>query len=535
MRLIVCCLSGLSLTCAHVPTAIAMPSVVNVPANIPPLTRVATHLLNRLAFGPTEVDRALVNSLGLAGYIEDQLIPRVDPNIETALAPLTTQHLSVAEAYAQFPNEKDRLKNSGVDVKAIAPETLKMMEKELRDEFRDAQPKQILLETTQAKILRAVQSTRQLEEVLVDFWFNHFNVSAEKSTVKWTVGAYERDAIRPFVFGHFEDLLRATAKHPAMLVYLDNFQSVRDDGPARRNPNAPKKGLNENYARELMELHTLGVNAGYSQDDVREAARALTGWTIAGKNEADEFGEFQFKAKAHDDGAKHIFGLDLDARGGQQDGELLISFLAHHPATAAHVCRKLLRRFVTDEPSEVLVSQIAAVFLKSNGNLTQVYRAIFSTPEFWAASNMGTKTKTPFEFVVSAVRAAGNLQKSDALVKSMEALGQPLYRCSAPTGFAEVAGPWTSAGALVTRINFGLSLATGRVKGVASNPPQASGTRSDIIDEAAASILGASPSPATRRVIAAQLGAGEAVNEQRPIDMSLVVGLLIGSPEFQKQ
>jgi uncharacterized protein (DUF1800 family) len=400
-----------------------------------------------------------------------------------------------------------------------------------------------LVEATQARLLRAIGSERQLEQVLVDFWFDHFNVSAEKGRVRWMISAYERDAIRPHVLGRFRDLLGAVAHHPAMLFYLDNWQSVRDGfepkGRGKKPENAPK-GLNENYARELLELHTLGVNAGYSQADVREAARALTGWSIAlGPKQPNE-GEFVFRAPAHDAGEKRVFGLVLPAGGGAEDGEKLLDFLAAHPATARFIARKLCVRFVSDAPPAALVERVAKVFLDTGGDLRATTRAIFESKEFWSPEAVGAKTKTPLEFVASAVRALGTIEDAERpLAQALEQLGAPLYRCAPPTGYAEVAAPWVSAGALVTRINFGLALAAGRVRGVTPWLPKEGKTAEATVDAVAAQVLGRAPSEATKKVVLQALAPreddGVMDGEARKADPARIAGLLVGSPEFQKQ
>ncbi|MEW5741576.1 MAG: DUF1800 domain-containing protein [Myxococcota bacterium] len=545
MRVVLAAAFVLSASCASGPSSRAEPSpsptVTLPPHALGPQQRVA-HLLNRAAFGPSPEDVARVQSMGEAAWLAEQLSPDVDADVAHRLSGFKTLTLSVAEAFHAYPPVQQRLKDMGVDPKKLegdeeARERLKKLIKENKEEL----PVQLLVEATQAKLIRAVQSKRQLEEVLVDFWFNHFNVSAEKNRARWMVTAFERDAIRPHVFGRFRDLLGATAKHPAMLWYLDNWMSVRDGfEPPKGLPNAEAmpRGLNENYARELLELHTLGVNAGYTQDDVREAARALTGWTIEVRPKSQAFGQFLFRPRVHDDGEKHVFGLTLPAGGGQADGEKLLDYLARHPATARHVAKKLCVRFVSDAPPDALVERVAAEFLRTDGDLRATVRAIFEAPEFWSAEAVGAKTKTPLEFVVSAVRAVGTLDEVQrALAQPLEALGQPLYRCAPPTGYAEVAGPWVSAGALVSRINFGLRLATGRVPGVLVELPAAQPTTEATLDAVALRVLGHPPTPATRASLLRALAARdtEAVDEVRAASPALIAGLLLGSPDFQKQ
>ncbi len=492
--------------------------------------QVAQHLLNRAAFGPSFADREAIAQSGPEAWLRAQLTPGKDEAMEARLANFKTLAMDIDEAYRAYPPLQKRAREEGVakdDVKAMA----------LR--YRDELPKQVVLEATQARLLRAVGSRRQLEEVLVDFWFNHFNVSAEKGRTRWMVTAYERDAIRPFVLGRFRDLLGATAKHPAMLFYLDNWLSTREGFRLRRMAGAGGQkvfGLNENYARELLELHTVGVDAGYTQGDIREAARALTGFSLELREDDDDFGGFVYRDAAHDKGAKSVFGLSLPAGGGQDDGETLLDHLALHPATAHFLAFKLCRRFVSDTPPPLLVDRVAAEFLRTGGDLTATYLAIFSSSEFWDDATYAAKTKTPFEFIVSAVRATGTLESAEQpLGRALDALGMPLYRAQPPTGYAETSEAWVNAGALVSRINFGLKLAKGQVPGVQLSLPEAHGSADDVIDALALQLLGHAPSDATRLTLKRALGEPEADGERRKPDTGLLAGLLLGSPEFQKQ
>ncbi len=281
---------------------------------------------------------------------------------------------------------------------------------------------------TEGKILRAVYSEHQLQELLVDFWFNHFNVFIDKGSDRFMVTSYERDAIRPHVFGKFYDLLLATAKSPAMLFYLDNWQSVGpDERPARPNAkNAAKRGLNENYGRELLELHTLGVDGGYTQKDVIEVARCFTGWTIAGPRKG---GDFEFNDKVHDHGKKVVLGEVIPAGGGISDGMRVISILAHHPATAHFISLRLAQRFVADDPPPSLVNRMADTFMKTGGDLREVMATMLYSGEFWSPGSYRAKVKTPFEMVVSAIRATGaDVTSAFLLGNQIQRLGEPLYK-----------------------------------------------------------------------------------------------------------
>jgi uncharacterized protein (DUF1800 family) len=502
-----------------------------------------THLLDRAAFGPSPSDRDRIARVGLLRWLEGQLSPGRDEAMEQRLSGFSALHLSAPETVRRYAPLKQRLKALGVD--EHDPEALARAKAELKDDG-DALPKQVLIELTQAKLLRAAGSERQLEEVLVDFWFNHFNVSAEKSRDKWLVASFERDAIRPYVFGRFRDLLGATAKHPAMLWYLDNWSSTRDGfvrpghrGAGEEDAEA-RAGLNENYARELMELHTVGVDAGYTQADVREAARALTGWTVELRPKQKAFATFVFWPQAHDEGEKQIFGLQVPAHGGQADGERLLDFLARHPATARHLALKLCQKFVSDEPPPELVAQVARTYLATDGDLSALYRVIFSSKAFWSDAARGAKTKTPLEFVVSAVRAVGRFDEVQRPVaQALERLGMPLYRCAPPTGYAETFAAWVSAGALISRINAGLALARGQVPGVLLELPPPGRTPEATVDAFAQRILGGPLSADTRATVLRALGRrpddGVDDDEARPVDTRLLTGLLLGSPEFQKQ
>jgi len=317
----------------------------------------------------------------------------------------------------------------------------------------------------EAKMLRAVMSERQLQEVLVDFWFNHFNIYLDKGADHYLITEYEREAIRPHVLGKFRDLLEATAKSPAMLFYLDNWQSV-GPGPAtvRANANQARRGLNENYGRELMELHTLGVDGGYTQKDVTEVARCFTGWTIL---QPQRGGDFVFNARAHDNGEKTVLGVKIPAGGGQSDGEKVLDIVAHHPSTARHISWELAQRFVADDPPPALVNRMAQTFLKTGGDLREVMKTMLDSKEFWSADAYRTKFKSPLELVASAVRAEdGQVDFALGLVNQVAQLGEPLYRKIEPTGYSNSGKDWLNTAGLVGRMNFALQLADNRVQGV---------------------------------------------------------------------
>ncbi len=471
--------------------------------------------------------------MGAAAWIERQLHPDWIPDQEVAakLRAFPTVAQTTSELLAAFPPIRVQARMAGIDpANSDAREIIAAIPKE-------DLPRQIGIELIGAKLVRAVESKRQLQEVLVDFWFNHFNISLDKGQVKWMATSYERDAIRPHIFGTFRELLGATAHHPAMLFYLDNWLSARDARP-------PKKsgvGLNENYARELLELHTLGVHGGYTQQDVRETARCFTGWSIDAPR---YWGEFAYRDMAHDKGPKIILGKAIAPDGGQEDGERVLDLLANHPATARFLATKLARKFVSDDPPASLVDRIAEVFLATRGHLPSVYAAIFSSPEFWSDRAFASKIKTPLEFAASAIRAVGGSTTGDiALAQALDRMGQPLYRSQPPTGFAETAESWVNAGALVSRLNFALGLASNRIRGTAVDLSRyvPRGTAKDPqaqLDALALAILGGSLTAESRQTMLAAVGqaSGEPVHgERRPVDPRMVAGLLLGSPEFQKQ
>jgi len=330
-----------------------------------------------------------------------------------------------------------------------------------------AGPAQVVArDLSEAKILRAVYSDRQLDEVLVDFWYNHFNVYLDKGADRYLVTEYERAAIRPHVLGKFRDLLEATAKSPAMLYYLDNWQSVGPNAPQPRNLNGKqaRRGLNENYGRELLELHSLGVDGGYTQKDVTEVARCFTGWTI---NQPQRGGKFTFNARLHDNGAKTVLGVEVPAGGGESDGEKVLDIVAHHPSTAHFISRKLAQRFVADDPPPALVDRMAQTFLKSDGDIREVLRTMLASREFWSVGAYRSKMKSPLEMVASAVRAVnGDVDFAFPLVNQVAQLGEPLYRKQEPTGYSNSSAEWVNTAGLLARMNFALQLADNKVPGV---------------------------------------------------------------------
>ncbi len=508
----------------------------------PAADRQILHALNRLTYGPRPGDVERVRAVGLSAWIDRQLRPGTidDSATERALADLTTLRMPIAELLREFPRPDPTLRE-----KIASGE---MTRQEMQERYpMEKRPFRIAAELQAAKVIRAVTSERQLEEVMVDFWFNHFNVFAGKGDVRWYVSAYEREAIRPHALGTFPDLVRATARHPAMLFYLDNWLSARSDFIVPAGPNRGRKaGLNENYARELLELHTLGVDGGYTQRDVTEVARALTGWTI---DRPQTNGRFVFRPLMHDEGEKVVVGHRIPAGGGQGDGERVIEILTRHPSTARFVATKLVRRFVSDTPPPALIARVAATYTGTGGDIPAMLRVIFESREFYGEDAYRAKIKKPFEFVASAVRALGgstDAEGGSALARASAEIGEPLYLAQPPTGYADRADVWVNAGALLARMNFALALASGRYPHVTVElPALVAGTdpRSPaaVLDHLLATIVANQAGPETRAVLAAQLTDPQitrlSTDDRGPAntDVAKLAALVIGSPEFQRR
>ena len=486
------------------------------PASVPaqPDDRTIVHVLNRLGYGAAPGDIERVRQAGLSAYIDRQLHPDRIPDAAMArrLARFETLSASTAELARKYFIPALMMRRAR-QREGAPPDTPREPSQAMRAE------RSVLAELTQQKILRAAYSERQLQEVLVDFWFNHFNVFAGKGPTRMYLTEYERDAIRPHVLGRFRDLLGATAHSPAMLFYLDNWQSASDARGAGRNRRP--RGLNENYARELMELHTLGVDGGYTQKDVQEVARAFTGWTI---DRPRQGGGFRFEPRMHDAGEKVVLGHRLAAGGGKTDGERVLDLLAAHPSTARFIAAKLARKFVADDPPAALVDRAAARFRETGGDIREVVRTIVTSPEMFAPAARRAKVKTPFEFVVSAVRASGvELTNAMPAAQSLRELGMPLYGCQPPTGYADRAAAWVNTGALLGRMNFAVALADGTLRGVRPGRSVVSTDPMRASDAIVRSALAGDLSASTRATIAKASAAPQAV------------ALVLGSPEFQKR
>ena len=417
-------------------------------------------------------------------------------------------------------------------------------------------PQQVVQqELVAGKLLRATYSERQLDEVMTDFWFNHFNIFIGKGADRYLITSYERDVIRPHALGKFEDLLVATAQSPAMLFYLDNWLSVGPNSDVAngipKNANKPwrkryhqknastkqskgkRNGLNENYGRELMELHTLGVNGGYTQKDVTEAARVLTGWTL---KQPKQGGGFTFEDRMHEPGDKTVFGHRIKSNG-EKEGLELLHLLAHHPSTAKFISTKLAMRFVSDNPSPQLIDRMSQTFLKKDGDIREVLKTMLRSPEFWSPDAYRAKIKTPLEFVVSSLRASG-AEVSDAMpiARALQSLGMPLYGMQPPTGYSTKSDAWVNSSALLGRMNFALALTSGKLKGVQVDPQQILGNNPPADPLGALSalegdLLAGDVSRQTHTTIEAQLQEQKA----KPNPVSTIAGLLLGSPEFQRR
>ncbi|MBE9208594.1 DUF1800 domain-containing protein [Nostoc sp. LEGE 06077] len=462
------------------------------------------HIINRLSFGVNPGDIQKVQSLGVEGYIKQQLSPNSisePPSLTRQLSQLDTLRLNTVEV-------REYIKNSP----QATPEEKKAQQRK---------GNKILPQAVKARLLRATSSNRQLQEVMVDFWYNHFNVHGGKGNARYWTSAYEQEAIRPYVFGRFRDLLGATAHHPAMLVYLDNAQNK---GSSRRGV-TPK--VNENYARELMELHTLGADGGYSQQDVITLARIFTGWGIARPNQPTNGKSlFYFEPKFHDQSDKVFLGRTIKA-GGKAEGEEALDMLARSPATAHHISYKLAQYFVSDRPPASLVNRLSQRFLKTDGNIRAVLETLFQSPEFWEQKYFNAKFKTPLQYTVSAVRATGmEVTNTIPLSRNLEQLEMPLYGCRTPDGYKNTQDVWLNPEAMNRRLSFATALGGGRVPllGTVNNDPKSKSiNRIQPLDATQLiNTLGNSLSPKTQSAIASS-------------PPELKAALVLGSPEFMRR
>jgi len=514
----------------------------------PPLTPhdSALHVLNRLAYGPRpgEVDR--VAGSGVMKWIDAQLQPdRIpDPEVErreSSFPILGKDPGDLARAITVVRRQRFGTRQNGQDVGPPGRPLLLPADSQAALHVR-----QTMGQLQQLAVMRAAISERQLREVMVDFWTNHFNVFFGKGADRAFTPSYIERTIRPRAMGRFEDLLVATAKSPAMLFYLDNWQSVAkgaeppavarmarlDDARAEQMLARMPQGLNENYARELMELHTLGVDGGYTQQDVIEVARIFTGWSI---ERPQQGGEFRFNDWAHDYGEKTVRGVDFPGGHGMDEGLRLLKLLAEDPATMHHVSRQLCARFVSDDPPDGCVDDAVAAWRRTDGDIAEVLRAIFVSPDFWSPQAVRAKVKTPLEYIVSAVRAVGgDPDTTPRLAQVIGRLGEPLYAQPSPAGYPESQEEWVNSGALLLRMNMAVALAAGRLPGVTIALDSLVPTTEDaaaLIEAADVRLLGGILTPHSDDVLR-----HEVANVPDPVAArALVIGLALGGPEFQRR
>ncbi len=583
--------------------------------------------LNRLGFGPRPGDVERVKQMGLQKWIDQQLHPETisDSDVEARLDRFPTLKMSSAKLLTEFPQPAVAARREGISVEEYRKEQQQQNRAAAQAMQSDVQmaddrgmpnfdagnsnknmdphadpgkssgggkgqagfgapmlnyqdvhtPQRIVAELSMAKVTRAVYSERQLDEMMVDFWYNHFNVFAAKGADRWLITSYERDAIRPNAMGKFRDLLEATAKSPAMMFYLDNWlsadpvawaklqqeQQARQQQRAMRGGFGPfgmprfpqggaenaagkkqERGLNENYGRELMELHTLGVDGGYTQQDVINVARAFTGWSI---RQPQRDPEFFFDDRIHDIGPKTVMGHEIKA-GGMKDGEEVLDILARDPHTAHHISYEIAQRFVSDNPPDALVDRMAQTFLKTDGDIREVLRTMIYSPEFWSKDAYRAKIKTPFELVVSATRAVGaEVDVPLMLVQWTNRIGQPLYQCEPPTGYSDKADAWVNTGALLNRMNFSLALTSNRLRGEQVDMESLLGSKdatdpNAMLDRSIQVLLNGQVSPQTRDTLEKQLSDPQILQATlgdpvKQVNANMIAGLVLGSPEFQRR
>lgn len=552
------------------------------------------HALDRLAYGPRPGDVEHIRQVGLEKWTNDQLNYDAidDSDANARLSGLKTLHMSSAELLEKYPQLNQVAKQEGLDPQQYREQIQQQMQ-EKRQEMRQQGidpatiqfdtlpgPQRIQVELDLATIDRAIYSNRQLYEVMANFWFNHFNVNADKGADRWLITDYVEHTIRPHAMGNFEDLLVATAKSPAMLFYLDNwlsadpvaFQQMQAELAARRSrfeglfagttppsqrdfprsangadqgqlpPRKEDRGLNENYGREIMELHTVGVNGGYTQADVIQMADCLTGWTIRAPRRDPQF---FFDDRIHDQSPKVVMGVTFNY-GGMKDGLEALHMLATSPQTAHHLSFQLAQYFVSDNPPSALVNRMADTFLSTGGDIRAVLKTMIYSPEFWSREAYRAKIKTPFEVAVSAARALDvQTSVSPQLVQWVGRMGEPLYRCEPPTGYADTADVWVNAGALLNRLNFALTLATNHMPGVETDlsslfGPDATSNPNLVLTRAVNDFLGGQISASTQDTLEKQLGDPQILQARlddpvKHVNEGLIAGLVLGAPEFQRR
>jgi uncharacterized protein (DUF1800 family) len=556
------------------------------------------HALDRLAYGPRPGDMERIKKMGLEKWINEQLNFNSgdDPTLDDKLADFKTLRMSSEELLEKYPPPNEIAKRKGItpdEYRQQLQQELQAKRQQLRQQGVDpAQiqfetmpgPQRISTELDLATIDRAIYSNRQLYEVMSNFWINHFNVNVNKGADRWLVTDYVEHTIRPRAMGKFEDLVVATAKSPAMLFYLDNWLSADpiaaqqmqaelaqrrqrfqglfagvtppqpgefpqpgagspgEQARAQMPPKREERGLNENYGREVMELHTLGVNGGYTQTDVIQMAECLTGWTI---HEPRRDPQFFFDDRLHDQSAKTVMGHTFNS-GGMKDGLEALHMLATSEATAKHISFQLAQHFVSDNPPPALVQRMADTFVLKNGDIREVLRTMIYSPEFWSKTAFRAKVKTPFEVAVSAARALDlETTVSPQLVQWVGRMGEPMYQCEPPTGYADTADVWVNAGALLNRLNFALTLATNHMPGTSADLQtllgQDADTNADVaLTQAVDDFLGGEVSAGTRSTLEKQLADPQILQARlddpvKHVNEGLIAGLVLGAPEFQRR
>ncbi|MDF3064638.1 MAG: hypothetical protein K0R38_239 [Polyangiaceae bacterium] len=479
----------------------------------------ARHVLGRFSFGPRPGEVERVARMGHARWLAAQLAgPEESPLLEAALVPHRAAYAPPKQLVEDWLGE-DWEESARTD-------------RELRRETRPYF-KEHLQRLATAELTRDILSRRQLEAVMTDFWANHFNVFAGKGFVRLFEGDYLERAIRPHALGKFSDLLLATARHPAMLLYLDNAQSRKESRKVRQGK--ARRGLNENYARELLELHTLGVDGGYTQEDVQSVARILTGWSVVRLSEGEGDFQFVFRKSAHDRGEKKALGEVFPAGEGESEGRRLLELLARHPSTARHVARRLCIRFVADEPPASCVHAASRAYTQTEGDIRAVVRAISEDASFWSPAARGVKLKTPLELVASAARALGaHPDGSLVLSKTLERLGEPLLQERVPTGYPDSEPEWASGGGMLARLKFASDLGAGQLRGLSVPWEETLPLGPELTASLArfgSSVLGLPESSRTLRLVQEEVSTLSEPEQRR----AAAVALILGSPEFQRQ
>ena len=488
-----------------------------------------THMLNRLSFGPRPEELNILAAQGKNSkkkWIGEQLNPeKIDDSIlDEKIRHIKSLDMESKDIINFYKKPEDLAKELGIAIEAT--DTNDDIRKKVKDSIgSDRFPDALINELQSQKIIRAIESKKQLQEVLVDFWFNHFNVDAGKNDIKFVIYNYENEVIRKNVFKSFPEMLLASAHHPAMEDYLDNRSSR-------------KGAVNENYAREVMELHSLGVDGGYTQKDVQELARILTGWSV---KDIKEDPKFFFNEKNHDKSEKNWLGEIFPAKIGELEGEHALNILALHPKTAKHICDKLVAYFVDDIPPATLTTKCVDKFLRTKGNFKEIYSVIFQSAEFWNPKYHQTKIKKPFQLITSSMRAlGGEVLSSVDLQKSSKSMGEELYRSASPVGYKTDTGTWVNSGSMMARLQYALDLSSHKFSGVLVQWPvidKKQNTDQQIISMAQS--LGISPlSESSRKIIKHELELELPFFVDHELRLSYIgkmSGMILGSPDFQRK